>query len=1052
MKNKSRKYKRKSHLYFDGSQLLQSSTPNFGSMVNNNPAAGLNMQSFGNSGGNFLSGLSQYGGAAMGGVSGATGLVTGVMGALQVPDVQQIAANGINYGISNDLYTDYSKDAKAKKNQMIQQATSEYFDNFTSGLESLNDMTIDTSSLEDSIKYSNFSGNSTTDLMNQWNNTDMYNVNDYMDYYDELDEQRADYQNSIYDSRLDYLNGMEYQDETSSLGKYGVGKALGNVGSMAASGAAAGSVIPGVGTVLGAIGGGIVGAVSSIFGARKQRKKENERQRVEDYKEQLYNQERDASISELTAMQQDTANLRADQREDALDTFTGLTENTNKQTLSNFNNAVTNASRNNIYNLLASTYADGGELNRSFVGYKLDPSLGVEGNAEALRNKQKDFAKQWYAERATLPEFSWLSEYLPEVNTILDKSKYIEPKEFFSNPNNYSNAEELKQKIAQGLTPAALAAQGMKGFRGAANPKEYTYTNLMPIPVQGTKRSDVEWHEGIGHILGDNIQEFLDKNIGYKNRYDETIDPQKAAYSEAANERHADIWGFRGSNAGLKDKEGNYYIDPKRKLTGKDVEEMIKLGGMIPMGLETLTPDEIANQHNTFANVTKVNNPASNFIGYDELHYGANGGKLNKDFTNGVTTINNGGTHEENPNEGVQMGIAPDGIPNLVEEGEVIFNDYVYSNRLSPNKDMRKKNKYKGKSFADIAKYISKESEERPNDPISKRGLEEGLIRLANNQELIRQEKEANKTRRYARGGKLGRLYEGKGNKTNYLSYLRYAPALGSGIGALMASFSDPDYYNADLIGNVDLAEGIDFDSLSPSDYAKYLTQTKAKADTIGAETIGDYLSYDPLDTQYTLNKMNQQAAATRRAIMNTSGGNSAAARASLLAADYNAQNAVGEALRQDAQYNQAMKERVAAFNRGTNQYNADAATRAAMANQQAKNSIELANAQMEAQRKQALAEAAYKADNVELNKAKMQANINQAKLQQAYQQAVMRNQIETLYNQNKSNAWSNFLGDLGNIGTESVQQGWMDKLISSGALKFDKGGLLTKPKRKRRK
>lgn len=781
MKNKSRKYKRKAHYYsgLQGPGFIQSSTPNLGSIVNSNPAAGLTMKPVGNLG---KFGLSQV----MGGISGATGLATGVMGALQVPDVQQIAANGINYGITNDLYTDYSSGAKAKKNQMIQQATSKYFDNFTSGLESLNDMTIDTSSLEDSIKSTNFSGNSTTDLMNQWNNTDMYNVNDYMNYYDELDEQRANYQNSIYDSRLDYLNGMKYQDETSSLGKYGVGKALGNIGSMAASGASLGSVIPGVGTVIGGVAGAIGGAISSIFGARKRRKKEKERQRVEDYKEDIYNQERDASIDELTAMQQATTDLREDQRESALNMFTGLTENTNRQTTLNFNNAADNANKNNIYNLLASTYADGG--------------------------------------------------------------------------------------------------------------------------------------------------------------------------------------------------------------------------------------------------------------------------KLNNNFTNGVTIINNGGTHEENPNEGVQMGIAPDGIPNLVEEGEVIFNDYVYSNRLSPNKDMRKKNKYKGKSFADIAKYINKESEERPNDPISKRGLEEGLIRLANNQELIRQEKETKKTRKYAIGGKLGRLYKGEGNKTNYLSHLRYAPALGSGIGALMASFSDPDYYNADLIGNVDLTEGIDFNSLSPSDYAKYLTQTKAKASTIGAETIGDYLSYNPLDTQYTLNKMNQQAAATRRAIMNTSGGNSAAARASLLAADYNAQNAVGEALRQDAQYNQAMKERVAAFNRGTNQYNADAATRAAMANQQAKNSIELVNAQMEAQRKQALADAAYKTDNVELDKARMQAAINQSKLQQAYQQAVMRNQIETLYNQNKSNAWSNFLSDLGNIGTEAVQQGWMDRLIDSGALKFDKGGLLTKPKRKRRK
>ena len=35
-------------------------------------------------------------------------------------------------------------------------------------------------------------------------------------------------------------------------------------------------------------------------------------------------------------------------------------------------------------------------------------------------------------------------------------------------------------------------------------------------------------------------------------------------------------------------------------------------------------------------------------------------------FSNGVTTIGNGGTHEESPYEGVQMGVDSNGIPNLV--------------------------------------------------------------------------------------------------------------------------------------------------------------------------------------------------------------------------------------------------------------------------------------------------------------------------------------------------------------------------------------------------
>ena len=88
---------------------------------------------------------------------------------------------------------------------------------------------------------------------------------------------------------------------------------------------------------------------------------------------------------------------------------------------------------------------------------------------------------------------------------------------------------------------------------------------------------------------------------------------------------------------------------------------------------------------------------------YDNLYgnFAAYGGNLNMDipnyqthggdFFNGVTKINEGGTHEENPNGGIIMGIDEKGVPNLVEEGEVIYNDYVYSNRLTPDDKMLEK-------------------------------------------------------------------------------------------------------------------------------------------------------------------------------------------------------------------------------------------------------------------------------------------------------------------------------------------------------------------------
>ncbi len=135
-------------------------------------------------------------------------------------------------------------------------------------------------------------------------------------------------------------------------------------------------------------------------------------------------------------------------------------------------------------------------------------------------------------------------------------------------------------------------------------------------------------------------------------------------------------------------------------------------------------------------------------------NYGAYGGQLypfggalsgyGGDWTNGLTFINNGGTHEENPYEGVPISIAQDGQPNLVEEGEVVWNDYVFSNRLEvPEEVMAELKLGRGhKTFADVVKKVQKEAEERPNDPIAQRGLDSTLQKLAGVQEEVRQEEE----------------------------------------------------------------------------------------------------------------------------------------------------------------------------------------------------------------------------------------------------------------------------------------------------------------------
>lgn len=153
------------------------------------------------------------------------------------------------------------------------------------------------------------------------------------------------------------------------------------------------------------------------------------------------------------------------------------------------------------------------------------------------------------------------------------------------------------------------------------------------------------------------------------------------------------------------------------------------------------------------------------------------GGELNTnggDFSTGLMFIDEGGTHESNPYEGVPMGVAPDGKPNLVEEGEAIYNDYVFSNRLTVPKSVRNKYKLRGAkdlTFADAVKQISKSATERPNDPISQETLHEIMSDLAVAQEEVRQQnQEGQEGVQYAHGGKMGTLYD----DGNYLQF--YTP------------------------------------------------------------------------------------------------------------------------------------------------------------------------------------------------------------------------------------------------------------------------------------
>lgn len=399
-------------------------------------------------------------------------------------------------------------------------------------------------------------------------------------------------------------------------------------------------------------------------------------------------------------------------------------------------------------------------------------------------------------------------------------------------------------------------------------------------------------------------------------------------------------------------------------------------------------------------------------------NWNAFGGWLNTqggDFTNGVTFIDEGGSHEENPYQGIQIGVDPEGAPNLVEQGEVVYDDYVFSDRMEIPDDIRKEYKLRGKTFAKAAKSAQRESEERPNDPLSTKGLQAAMERIATAQEEARQRKEAHREGNeypsmFAYGGdtnpyglaledpmsveelealmaqsrETGEIAP-EGNNDKRQTWTRYAPIIGSGLASLSDLFSRPDYGSADMIGGVGLG-----------------------AEAAGYAPIGNYLSYRPLDRDYYINKMSQQAAATRRALQNTSGGNRLNAQAGILAADYNYGQSIGDLARQAEEYNQQLRERVEAFNRGTNMFNTETGLKASMFNAESRNAAK------------------------------------RARLGQATTAAQMRQAIKDQDAARRSANITNFLQGLGDLGWENEQRNWADTLAKSGVFKINTRGEYT--------
>lgn len=239
----------------------------------------------------------------------------------------------------------------------------------------------------------------------------------------------------------------------------------------------------------------------------------------------------------------------------------------------------------------------------------VDDRLDYERMFENQNQYQKDFARKWYTERAKNPKYSDQigGDKLNTVLSSVDKATWKTPTEAMHDNLVNKGYTPTDRQIQQQLD--VLKNKGTMGF---ANPNMYSYTSMKPFNT---------WHEGIGHIVGDNNPSILKANPDV---YIQSNDPTYQDYINKANEKHAQTWDFRGNNQTMKDDEGNYYIDPNRQLTPEEVQEMIDKGAKIPEQWKgVVSPEEISLIHNTFADTGNK---------YDDngVQYVAEGGEITR--------------------------------------------------------------------------------------------------------------------------------------------------------------------------------------------------------------------------------------------------------------------------------------------------------------------------------------------------------------------------------------------------------------------------------------
>lgn len=299
---------------------------------------------------------------------------------------------------------------------------------------------------------------------------------------------------------------------------------------------------------------------------------------------------------------------------------------------------------------------------------------------------------------------------------------------------------------------------GGGSFSGAGNggdwrvednyvPRTNTFRGLA-LPVKKRTFNDAYAE---ARLNGEKTFEFNGKT--YSTEYDTSNDPERAKRHKKAGDERKE-YGLVGIGkwdhaygGPLMYEEGGILIKHPGRLT-----ELKKRTGKTEAELWAEGKPDVRKMITFARNARKWQKAYGGFLDAADNLF-ALGGDIQMhggDYTTGSTHIDEGGTHEENPNQGVQVGVDPEGTPNLVEEGEIIYNDYVYSQRIELDDEAKEKFHFSKKrdiTYADAAKKLEKEISERPNDPLSRAAFKSQMQDLAEEQERQKAEMQAEEAR-----------------------------------------------------------------------------------------------------------------------------------------------------------------------------------------------------------------------------------------------------------------------------------------------------------------